>query len=215
MKKADLEPLGLEKEKVLEAKGVLQRNTLGLGNRPALIIVDVVNGFTDSSCPLGSNADSVVAANATLMKAFHHRELPVFLTTVVFRDEQQARVFRDRLPSLELLTPDSHWVAFDERLPLIDSDIFIEKIHASSFHGTDLQEQLAKVSADSLVVTGLTTSGCVRATAVDGLQNGYRVVIPKEAVGDRDLDAHNANLYDLNAKYADVMSLEDAISQLP
>lgn len=215
MKKADLEPLGLEKEKVLEAKGVLQRNTLGLGNRPALIIVDVVNGFTDSSCPLGSNADSVVAANATLMKAFHHRELPVFLTTVIFRDEQQARVFRDRLPSLELLTPDSHWVAFDERLPLIDSDISIEKIHASSFHGTDLQELLVKVSADSLVVTGLTTSGCVRATAVDGLQNGYRVVIPKEAVGDRDLDAHNANLYDLNAKYADVMSLEDAISQLP
>jgi nicotinamidase-related amidase len=113
MKKADLEPLGLEKEKVLEAKGVLQRNALGLGNRPALIIVDVVNGFTDSSCPLGSNADSVVAANATLMKAFHHRELPVFLTTVIFRDEQQARVFRDRLPSLELLTPDSYWVAFD------------------------------------------------------------------------------------------------------
>jgi maleamate amidohydrolase len=65
------------------------------------------------------------------------------------------------------------------------------------------------------VVTGLTTSGCVRATAVDGLQNGYRVVIPKEAVGDRDLDAHTANLYDLNAKYADVMSLDDAISQLP
>jgi maleamate amidohydrolase len=199
----------------LEVKRTLQRNALGLGDRPALIIVDVVNGFTDPSCPLGSNADSVVAANVTLMKAFHHRGLPVFLTTVIFRDEQQARVFRDRLPSLELLTPDSHWVAFDERLPLIASDIFIEKTHASSFHGTDLQEQLVKVSADSLVVTGLTTSGCVRATAVDGLQNGYRVVIPKEAVGDRDLDAHNANLYDLNAKYADVMSLEDAISQLP
>jgi maleamate amidohydrolase len=199
----------------LEVKRTLQRNALGLGDRPALIIVDVVNGFTDPSCPLGSNADSVVAANVTLMKAFHHRGLPVFLTTVIFRDEQQARIFRDRLPSLELLTPDSHWVAFDERLPLIASDIFIEKTHASSFHGTDLHEQLAKVSADSLVVTGLTTSGCVRATAVDGLQNGYRVVIPKEAVGDRDLDAHTANLYDLNAKYADVMSLDDAISQLP
>lgn len=195
--------------------GVLQRNALGLGDRPALVVVDIVNGFTDPDCPLGSDADSVVAANVTLMEAFHRRGLPVFLTTVIFRDEQQARVFRNRLPALELLTPESHWVAFDTRLPIIESDIFIEKTHASSFHGTRLSEQLAEVNADSLVVTGLTTSGCVRATAVDGLQYGFRVVVPREAVGDRDLDAHNANLYDLDAKYADVISVNDAISQLP
>ena len=195
--------------------GVLQRNALGLGDRPALVVVDIVNGFTDPGCPLGSDADSVVAANVTLMEAFHRRGLPVFLTTVIFRDEQQARVFRNRLPDLELLTPESHWVAFDTRLPIIESDIFIEKTHASSFHGTRLSEQLAEVNADSLVVTGLTTSGCVRATAVDGLQYGFRVVVPREAVGDRDLDAHNANLYDLDAKYADVISVNDAISQLP
>ncbi|MDG0993042.1 MAG: isochorismatase family protein [Luminiphilus sp.] len=195
--------------------GVLQRNALGLGDRPALVVVDIVNGFTDPGCPLGSDADSVVAANVTLMEAFHRRGLPVFLTTVIFRDEQQARVFRNRLPALELLTPESHWVAFDTRLPIIESDIFIEKTHASSFHGTRLSEQLAEVNADSLVVTGLTTSGCVRATAVDGLQYGFRVVVPREAVGDRDLDAHNANLYDLDAKYADVISVNDAISQLP
>ena len=195
--------------------GVLQRNALGLGDRPALVVVDIVNGFTDPGCPLGSDADSVVAANVTLMEAFHRRGLPVFLTTVIFRDEQQARVFRNRLPALELLTPESHWVAFDTRLPIIESDIFIEKTHASSFHGTRLSEQLAEVNADSLVVTGLTTSGCVRATAVDGLQYGFRVVVPREAVGDRDLHAHNANLYDLDAKYADVISVNDAISQLP
>ena len=194
--------------------GVLQRNALGLGDRPTLVVVDIVNGFTDPGCPLGSDADSVVAANVTLMKAFHHRGLPVFLTTVIYRNERQARVFRDRLPSLELLTPESHWVAFDSRLPIIDSDSVIEKTHASSFHGTDLCAQLAENDADSLVVTGLTTSGCVRATAVDGLQNGYRVVVPREAVGDRDIDAHNANLYDLNAKYADVISVDDVIAQL-
>jgi nicotinamidase-related amidase len=199
----------------LGTSGVLQRNALGLGDRPALVVVDIVNGFTDPGCPLGSDADSVVAANVTLMEAFHRRGLPVFLTTVIFRDEQQARVFRNRLPALELLTPESHWVAFDTRLPIIESDIFIEKTHASSFHGTRLSEQLAEVNADSLVVTGLTTSGCVRATAVDGLQYGFRVVVPREAVGDRDLDAHNANLYDLDAKYADVISVNDAISQLP
>lgn len=192
----------------------LQRKTLGLGDRPALVVIDIVNGFTDPDCPLGADADSVVTANVALMKTFHQRGLPVFLTTVIFRDEQQARVFRDRLPALNLLTPESHWVAFDARLPIAESDIVIEKIHASAFHGTNLCTQLAEVNADSLVVTGLTTSGCVRATAVDGLQNGYRVVVPREAVGDRDPDAHNANLYDMNAKYADVVSVDHVIAQL-
>lgn len=192
----------------------LQRKTLGLGQQPALIIVDVVNGFTDPACPLGTEADSVVAANVTLMKAFHERSLPVFLTTVIYRNEQQARVFRDRLPALELLTPESDWVKFDDRLPMIDSDIVIEKTHASAFHGTTLSAQLAEVGVDSLVVTGLTTSGCVRATAVDGLQNGYRVVIPREAVGDRNPDAHDANLYDLHAKYAEVVTVNEVNAQL-
>lgn len=198
----------------MESTRALQRKTLGLGERPALVVIDIVNGFTDPDCPLGTDADSVVTANVTLMKAFHQRGLPVFLTTVIFRDEQQARVFRDRLPALNLLTPESHWVVFDARLPIAESDIVIEKIHASAFHGTNLCEQLAEVNADSLVVTGLTTSGCVRATAVDGLQNGYRVVVPREAVGDRDPDAHNANLYDMNAKYADVVSVDDVVAQL-
>ena len=198
----------------MKTSGALQKKILGLGNHPALIIVDVVNGFTDPDCPLGVEADSVVAANITLMEAFHQRKLPVFLTTVIFRDDQVARVFRDRLPALELLKPESNWVDFDARLPIADSDIVIEKLHASSFHGTNLNAQLRELNVDSLVVTGLTTSGCVRATTVDGLQNDYRVVVPIEAVGDRDLEAHNANLYDMNAKYADVVSVGEVIAQL-
>ena len=203
-----------KKELPLTTTTALQRETLGLGDRPALVVVDIVNGFTDPECPLGSSADSVVIANIALMKAFHQRGLPVFLTTVIFRHEQEARVFRDRLPALNLLTPESPWVAFDARLPMAESDIVIEKTHASSFHGTNLCAQLAEVNADSLVVTGLTTSGCVRATVVDGLQNGYRVAVPREAVGDRDPAAHDANLYDMNAKYADVISVEEVIAQL-
>ena len=198
----------------MKTSGALQKKILGLGNHPALIIVDVVNGFTDPDCPLGVEADSVVAANITLMEAFHQRKLPVFLTTVIFRDDQVARVFRDRLSALELLKPESNWVDFDARLPIADSDIVIEKLHASSFHGTNLNAQLRELNVDSLVVTGLTTSGCVRATTVDGLQNDYRVVVPIEAVGDRDLEAHNANLYDMNAKYADVVSVGEVIAQL-
>ena len=192
----------------------LEHRAQGLGDRPALVVVDVVKGFTDPACPLGSPADDVVAANVSLMEAFHQRDLPVFLTTVIYRNPHQGRVFRDRLPALNLLSPDSEWVRFDERLPIKDTDITIEKTHASSFHGTTLDEQLRSLGVDSLVVTGLTTSGCVRATAVDGLQYDYRVVVTREACGDRNEEAQAANLYDLQAKYADVASLQETLDQL-
>jgi len=192
----------------------LEHHPLALGQRPALIVVDVVKGFTDPACPLGSESDSVVAANCTLMEAFHARDLLVVLSTVIYRNAEQATVFRNRLPDLNLLVPDSPWVEFDSRLPTIDSDVKLEKRHASCFHGTTLEETLKSHSVDSIVVTGLTTSGCVRATAVDGLQNNYRVVVPREATGDRNPDAHLANLFDLNAKYADVLSIEETMSLL-
>lgn len=187
----------------------------GLGTRPALVVVDVVKGFTNPKCPLGSEADAVVDANARLMTTFHRADLPVVLTTVIYRNEQQASVFRARIPALNLLTPDSEWVHFDSRLPIEESDFQLEKCHASSFHGTELDDWLKARDVDSIVVTGLTTSGCVRATAVDGLQNNYRVVVPREACGDRDDEAHKANLYDLNAKYADVLSLDEALDLIP
>jgi len=186
----------------------------GMGNHPALIVVDVVVGFTDPTCPLGSDAESVVSANVQLMDAFHQAQLPVVLTTVVYRNDHEASVFRARVPALNLLTPDSQWVKFDPRLPIADDDLRIEKRHASSFHGTTLDQWLTDRNVDSVVVTGLTTSGCVRATAVDGLQNNYRVVVPREACGDRDPKAHEANLYDLNAKYADVVSLASVLAAL-
>ena len=186
----------------------------GMGNHPALIVVDVVVGFTDPSCPLGSDAESVVSANVQLMNAFHQAHLPVVLTTVIYRNDHEASVFRARVPALNLLTPESHWVKFDPRLPIADDDLQLEKRHASSFHGTALNQWLTDRNVDSVVVTGLTTSGCVRATAVDGLQNNYRVVVPREACGDRDPTAHEANLYDLNAKYADVVSLASVLAAL-
>ncbi len=174
-----------------------------------------MKGFTDPTCPLGSEADEVVAANVALMDAFHKADLPVVLTTVVYRSDDEATVFRGRVPALNLLTPDSEWVRFDPRLPIAATDLQLEKRHASSFHGTDLDNWLKARNVDSVVVTGLTTSGCVRATAVDGLQNNYKVLLPRDACGDRDAEAHEANLYDMNAKYADVVSLETVLELLP
>ena len=199
----------------MSRRNALERVDGGMGQRPALIVVDVVVGFTDPACPLGSEADDVVQANVELINAFHQAQMPVVLTTVVYHNEEQASVFRARVPALNLLTPDSQWVQFDPRLPIVETDLQLEKRHASSFHGTDLDTWLRANQVDTVVVTGLTTSGCVRATAVDGLQNNYRVLVPREACGDRDEQAHEANLYDLNAKYADVVSLREVLDSLP
>ena len=186
----------------------LYRHSQGLGRRPALVLVDVINGFTDPACPLGSAADTVVAACETLLQAFRTKQLPIFYTTVVYHDPSQARVFRDRLPDLDVLQPGSHWVEVDPRVAPAQDEMVVEKQWASGFFKTPLDTYLTEAGADSLVITGLTTSGCVRATAVDGLQHNYPVVIPREGVGDRNELAHEANLFDLNAKYADVVSLE-------
>jgi nicotinamidase-related amidase len=192
----------------------LQRQLLGLGEHPALILVDVINGFTDPACPLGSEADSVVDACRTLLEIFRKKRLPVFFTSVVYRDESQARVFRQRLPALNVLKPGSEWVKIDPRIAPVIGETVIEKRWASGFFNTDLAQRLKDEGADSIVVGGLTTSGCVRATAVDGLQNDYRVVIAREATGDRNLAAHESNLADLQAKYADVLSLKSVLSLL-
>ena len=206
-----LEPLASQ---VSEPRRTLARRHLGLGLRPALILVDLINGFTDPDCPLGTESGTVVAANATILAHFRRRGLPIFFTTVVYSNDRQASVFRRRLAALNVLRPGSRWVQVDAVLAPRADEPVIEKQGASAFFGTDLQQRLQAAGADSLVVTGLTTSGCVRATAVDGLQHDYRVVVPRDAVGDRDAVAHEANLFDLDAKYADVVSAAELFELL-
>jgi nicotinamidase-related amidase len=185
----------------------LEREDQGLGQRPALLLVDMIRGFTDPACPLGTACPEVVAANAELLELFREKRLPVFFTTVVYHSLDQAKVFRGRIKALNVLQPDSQWVQVDTALTPREGEVVIEKQWASAFFGTDLARQLRALGVDSLVVTGLTTSGCVRATVVDGLQYDFKVVVPREAVGDRNPDAHAANLFDMHAKYADVVEL--------
>jgi maleamate amidohydrolase len=192
----------------------LARRSLGLGSRPALLLVDLIRGFTDPACPLGSACEEVVIANARLLAAFRTAALPVFFTTVTYRNDEQAKVFRQRIEALNLLTPGSLWVQVDPALAPRAEEPVIEKQWASSFFGTDLAQRLKTARADSLVVTGLTTSGCVRASVVDGLQHDYPVVVPREAVGDRNAAAHAANLHDMHAKYADVQSLSEVLAAI-
>ena len=192
----------------------LEKNAVGLAESPALRVVDMINGFTDSACPLGTDCPEVVSANVELLSAFREKGLPVFFTTVVYDDDQQATVFRQKVPALNALRRGSHWVALDVAMERLETEPLIEKHWPSAFHKTDLDAQLRALGVDSLVVTGLTTSGCVRASAVDGLQYNYQVVVAKEAVGDRNPAAHEANLFDLGAKYADIISVAEIINGL-
>jgi len=173
-----------------------------------------MTGFTDPACPLGSESADVVAANVRLLKAFRQKKLPIFFTTVVYRNDDQAKVFRNRIPALNLLKSGSEWTALDPVLEHDPSEPVIEKHWASAFFKTDLDHQLRVANANSLIVTGLTTSGCVRATVLDGLQNEFPVFVPREAVGDRNPDAHEANLFDMHAKYADVLSIDVVLDHI-
>ncbi len=180
-----------------------------MGEHPALLVVDASVGFTDPGSPLGADFTREIGAINALLDHAHAHRWPVYLSTVVYHDDHQARVFRARLPDLNLLTAGSRWVAIDSRLRLRGDDRIFEKTHASAFHGTDLDAWLRAAGVDTVVVSGFTTSGCVRASAVDALQHDYRTIVVKDAVGDRDPAAHSANLRDLALKYADVASSAD------
>jgi maleamate amidohydrolase len=188
----------------------------GFGERPVLVVVDVNRGFTDPASPLVCDLDDCVAAIARLLDAFRRAELPVIFTTVCYDEcgKQAAAVFLEKIPALLVLEPGSPWVEIDPRIAPVEGEPVLSKHFASAFFGTTLASVLASAGADTLVVTGASTSGCVRATALDAMQHGYRVVVPREAVGDRNPAAHEANLYDLDTKYADVVSVEDMLAEL-
>ena len=184
----------------------------GAGARPALVVVDLVNGFTDPDSPLYCDADAAVAATARLLDAARAADAPVAFTTVEY-DEAGARVARAfiaKVPALRVLAPGTRWPAVDDRIAPRAGEPVLVKLFASAFFGTPLAAMLAAHGADTVVVAGASTSGCVRATVVDALQHGYRVVVPREAVADRQPGPHEAALFDIDAKYGDVVGLEEA-----
>ncbi len=178
---------------------------IAIGTSPALIVVDAIKGFTDPECPLGGDFTPEVAVISQLLTVARANRWPCVFSTVVYHSDDQASVFRAKVPALNLLTPDSQWVKVDDRLTVQDDDLLLEKTHASCFHSTTLAQSLRQRGVDSVLVTGFTTSGCVRATAVDALQHDFRTFVVKDAVADRDPEAHQANLYDLQAKYGELI----------
>lgn len=182
----------------------------GAGERPCIVVVDFIVGFTDPETQLGADFTAEVEATRALLDIARAKGVPIVFTTVAYEPH-----FRDgghfivKVPALKLLVQGSMWVGVDERLARLPSEPLVEKKYASSFFGTPLASMLTSFAVDTVIVTGCTTSGCVRATALDALQHGYRVVVPRECVGDRSQSAHEANLYDIQTKYGDVVSFPD------
>lgn len=188
----------------------------GFGERPALVVVDLSLGFTDPRSPLACDLEGVVAAVGRLLDEGRRAGIPVVYTTVAYDegDKRTAAAFIDKVPALLTLAAGGRWVEIDRRIAPMPGEPVLTKLFASAFFGTPLASLLAAAGCDSVVVTGASTSGCVRATAVDALQHGYRTLVPREAVGDRDAAAHEANLDDLDAKYADVVSVDEVVEHL-
>jgi nicotinamidase-related amidase len=175
------------------------------GVNPCVLVVDLANAFTSRDHPLGGDLDTVVAMTRSLLDRARDRDVPVIFTTIAFRDDlSDAGIWPQKAPRLADLVTGSPLVAVDERLDRRDNEPIIEKQGTSALFGTELITLLVRLHVDSVVVCGASTSGCIRATAVDCLQYGLPVFIPRECVGDRSEEAHEANLRDLDAKYADV-----------
>jgi len=188
----------------------------GFGLRPALLVVDVNVGFTDPESPLACGLEGVVVAIQRLLGEARAAGLPVVYTTVSYDegDRLAAAAFIDKIPALLTLEAGSRWVEIDPRIAPLPDEPVLNKLFASAFFGTPLSNLLTAAGCDGVIVTGASTSGCVRATVVDALQHGFRPVVPREAVGDRNPAAHEANLYDIDTKYGDVVSLDEVIAHL-
>ena len=197
---------------VYETRGFGGRQ--GTGMRPGVVVVDFIEGFTNPESRLHCDADAAVDATRELLDAARETGAPVFYTTVCYGDDDldRAAMFIAKAPALATLRPGSPWIEVDGRLGRRPEEPVLVKLFASAFFGTDLHERLQARGCDTVIVTGASTSGCVRATAVDALQHGYRVLVPRDGVADRAPDAHRASLVDIDAKYGDVVSVADAIA---
>jgi maleamate amidohydrolase len=178
---------------------------LGFGRRLALVVVDFTYGFTDPKSPLGSNMTPAVTAAASLIHDCRGARVPIFFTIHGYRsDLADLGVWADKYPGLRHLTVGSRWTQLDERLGVHDDDVVIVKQYPSAFFGSILNTHLNARGVDSIVIAGATTSGCVRATAVDAIQYGFRAFVAQDCVADRAIAPHEANLFDLGTKYVDV-----------
>ncbi len=189
---------------------------IGYGERPALVVIDLAQGFTNPDLPLGADLSSQLAETRRLLDAARSAGIPVYYTTVAYEEQdlRDAGIWAKKMAGIMTMRAGMAEVEVDSSLGRLPGEPLIVKKYASAFFGTDLLSRLNSLRIDTLLLVGCTTSGCVRATAVDAVQNGLRPMVVEEAVGDRSQAAHEQSLFDLNAKYADVVGVEDVLGYL-
>lgn len=188
---------------------------LPFGAKPALLIVDFVVAYLDPASPLYAGVEDALASNERLLAAARHAGIPVLFTNVEYAPGgADGGVFYRKVPALKAFDRGSPMGAFPPSLQPQDGELVITKQYASSFFGTTLASTLTALGIDTLLITGLSTSGCVRATALDACQHGFLPFVIREACGDRHPGPHEANLFDLQAKYAEVISESQAIAHI-
>jgi len=194
-------------------KGLAGR--VGFGKRPCLLIVDMIRAFTDGKSPLAGQFDEEISTIKRLISVSREREIPIIFSTVEYDSNLHGtELWIKKIPSLKLLVEGTKWVIPDERFKKRDSEIVLVKKYASCFFGTELMSYLMSQGLDTLVVTGCTTSGCVRATVIDSCSFGLHTIIAEDGVGDRAELPHVANLFDMDSKYGDVMKTDAIIDIL-
>lgn len=185
----------------------------GSGSHPALVVVDMAVAFNDPKEALGSDQTSAIENINALVLDFAARDLPVIYISTAYSPQEVSRnVWCQKVPPLAALLEGSPLVEIDPRMLRTPGDHLIWKRTPSAFFGTSLISLLVERGVDTVLVTGCSTSGCVRSTVVDALSFGFHVMVPREAVADRHPAAHESSMFDMNQKYADVLSVEEARS---
>lgn len=188
---------------------------VGFGQRPAVLVVDLIAGFTDLRSPLAAELEPQLQATAELLASARTAEAPVIFSTIAYHaDLRDAGLWIRKIPSNSWLVEGSEWVQVDRRLDPRPTELTLVKKQASCFFGTDLADWLHARHVDTLLVSGCTTSGCVRATVVDSCSHGFHTVVVEDAVGDRAELPHVASLFDIESKYGDVVSLSQSLGYL-
>jgi maleamate amidohydrolase len=188
---------------------------LAFGARAALVVVDVCMAYLDKASPLYAGVEAALASNVRLIAAARAADVPVIFTKVEYQaGGVDGGMFYRKVPALAAFLKGSPLGAFPPEIVPRADELVVVKQYASAFFGTSLAATLRAIGVDTVLITGYSTSGCVRASALDALQHGFAPFVIREACGDRDPRPHEANLFDLQAKYAEVISEVEAIRNL-
>jgi nicotinamidase-related amidase len=185
------------------------------GTKPAVLVVDFTYGFTEAQYPTGADMSRQVRATAELLEVARSVRVPIIFTTIAYDASQLGSLsWLTKAPGMASLRLGTRAIMIDDRLAPDPAESILVKTGASAFFGTPLISALIGLRVDTLVVAGATTSGCVRASVVDAVQYGYPTLVPRECVADRAAGPHEASLFDMHQKYADVLAVADVVNYL-